>query len=203
MVLKCEYLVDLFLETAQLVWSKVDIDEGRKEAVRSILGLAPGPVVSSKISIKMQSSIWAAAATDTVAFDQAIEWPQIMLLADLSQYVNQDHGLASAANLWDLIWIYCMLAGLGSEEDASKLGHSVHASFCALQTSASHEYQAELDVLLEDWKRLQALQQVDVMEQLQDGYISQVPTLMHKVISEIVQAGLALAPSDGECLYRL
>lgn len=199
-ILKCEYLLDAVIEAALQTLSRVDIAEERLESIKGILGLAPAAMVKGKLGIRIGSLVWTAAIRETIAIDQAIEWPQIMLLADLSTCLNQSQGLKPWINGIDLIWVYCMIAGFGTEEEAGRLWQFVLSSVLtsSLQAPIDQAYRTDLYALEQDWTRLQRLQQMDVVEQLQDGHIPQVALCMHKVTARLVRMTLALTTSEGK-----
>lgn len=190
----------MVLETALLAFKRVDYSEGTTSIIKELVSLAPLSTVRSKVIARLQGLILAAAGKVAVALDQAQEWSQILGLLELDMHFSQCETRTSSLFVGDLIWIYSMIAGLGSVEESEIIWRAIHSFSISLRslTGGGEAHSTAVSQTKAAWMILQELQQTDIVEQLQDGYVPQVAIAMHKFISRLTQMSVAFSPSQGE-----
>lgn len=203
-LLKIEYILHATLERIQTVLVRVDCTDEQSALLEAVLGTAPAPVaVRSNIIRKLQQLVWKATSKDLIAIDQGEEWFEMSALLRMDAYMSRHAAATSNIYAGDLIWLYSMIAGFGNEQVHSWVWRAIEAFIRSLEVSSqSTSGPLQEEPLQTAFQRLHALQQVDVLEQLQEGYVPQVVTAIDTFVTRLITQTLNRTPSTGEWKQR-
>lgn len=203
-LLRNEPVVTIVLEQVSLAIGRIDLAEGQKSILKQIVGLSPSALtVRKNLIARLEDLVWKAASKESVAVDQTKEWEEIIGLVQLDAYMSSQNNSTSLFYVGDLLWLYCMIAGPGTEDDRRQIWLAIQSFLRSLDTPATvgDSHKTSLVKLEAAWVKLHEIQQVDVMEQLQDGYVPQVAMAIHSFIGDFIQACMSLAPSHGRFAF--
>lgn len=199
-LLKIEFILQATLERIQMMLVRVDSTNEQKVLLEAVLGTAPTPVaVRSDIIRKLQQLVWKATSKDLIAIDQGEEWSEMSNLLRMDAYMSEHAAATSSFYAGDLIWLYSMIAGFGNEQVHSMVWGAIEAFTRSLEVSIQPRCgPLQEEPLKTAFQSLRALQQVDVLEQLQEGYVPQVVTAIDTFVTRLITQTLMYTPSKGE-----
>lgn len=179
---------------------RIDYPVSDKRILIQILANMPTPIpVRARVISQLQKLVWASSSRDLLTIDQAEEWQQIVALVQMDSHLSGATEETSLLFAGELIWLYSMISGFGDEVASMHVWTAVRSFLQGLASVSVSPTSNELD--LESMKaasaRLRELQQTDVLEQLQDGYVPQVVSAIYGFISKVTKAVLSYAPTAG------